>query len=141
MSTPTSRPSALIGTLLLAACGPASDGGDPRDLVQRTGARITGWFAGEADDRPRVHCASAADRPLAADCRLERLADADGMLLILSRPDGGFRRLRMAADGALSAADGAIEARSVRTASAIGVAIGAERYAVPLGMLANGSAP
>jgi len=71
---------------------------------------------------------------------MEAVEDGEGRILILSRPDGGFRRVRIAADGRLGAADGSLEARVAGTDRAIGIVFGEERYSVPATALAAAGA-
>jgi hypothetical protein len=132
MSSRTSRIIALVGMALLAACGKgASDEATPRSPV----SAVREWFEDVNDSRPRILCAIGAGAALAPDCHLEAQADGEGRFWLLSRPDGGFRRLRQGKDGHLSAADGAIEARIARSGQVLGVIVGEERYAVPLNAL------
>jgi hypothetical protein len=132
MSSRTSRIIALAGMALLAACGQgASDEATSRSPV----SAMRDWVEGVTDERPRILCAIGAGVALAPDCRLEAQADGEGRFWLLSRPDGGFRRLRQGKDGRLSVADGAIEARIARSGEMLGVIVGEERYAVPLNAL------
>ena len=136
MSTPTSRSVALAGALLLAACQQTSrdaDAGNNALPTQSAVHEVKDWIAGREDDRREtIACRYGADAALARDCRIEMVDDAQGRTLILSRPDGRFRRVRLGADGTLAAADGAVEARITSTAGAINVSFGDELYAVPL---------
>jgi len=140
MSTRISDRSAAAGALcLLAACNGASPADEPagRSPVET----VRTWVTGLGDRRDLIACAMREGAPLAGDCRIEILDDAHGRVLILSTPDGGFRRMRLAADGAISAADGADEVRTVSDARHVLVAIAGERYAVPLAVLAPDHTP
>ncbi|MCU6452661.1 hypothetical protein LPN01_01055 [Sphingomonas sp. A2-49] len=102
--------------LLLAACG-------DRDA----GATAATVLAGEP-----LACARGA-APLREGCTVERCHDADGLILTVRNPDGGFHRLRVTHDGrGVVAADGAEPARvAVRDRTSIEVAIGGDRYRLP----------
>lgn len=126
--------------MLLVSCQKAPTGEGAAKAVSPIEA-VKGWFAGASDERPRVYCAIGPDAALALDCRLEVVGDAVGRMLILSKPDGGFRRVRVGPDGAMSAADGAAEPRTVRSGNIAGVAIENERYAIPLSALTPIAAP
>jgi len=127
--------------LLLAACSgapPADEAGEAASPVQA----VKNWITGMDDGRDTIPCAMREEDVLAKDCRIEMVADARGRVLILSTPTGGFRRFRVGTDGTLSAADGAADARAVSDAVHMLVAVGSERYAVPLNALdPEGAAP
>jgi hypothetical protein len=66
-------------------------------------------------------------------CRIEAVDTADGRILTVRKPDGGFRRLRVTTDGAgIVAADGA-ELAEVRALvdGASEVSIGGESFRLP----------
>ncbi|WP_244648977.1 hypothetical protein [Sphingomonas sp. CFBP 13714] len=79
-----------------------------------------------------VPCAKGA-AALAPDCTIEQARGPDGVILTLRHADGGFRRLRISADGrGVIAADGAERARvTASTAGSIDVALGTDRYRLP----------
>ncbi len=116
---------ALAAMLLLTACNRRPD---PAVL-----ANIEAEQRAAADDAGRIECAAAATAPLAADCTIERTADAGGALLTVRQPDGGFHRLRITGDGrGVIAADGAETAKvTVVGDNRIEVAIGGARYCLP----------
>jgi hypothetical protein len=107
------RHAALIALLAVAGCGGAHD-----DKV--------------ADARPdaRIECAMTADGPFDKSCALESASDRKS--LILWHKDGGFRRITVADDGTLSAADGA-DAISGTTLpdGRFEIVAGTERYRLP----------
>lgn len=107
----------LLLALALAGCDkPAAGGGAPDEAA---GATIPCALAGAADFK--------------SQCTVERSAVADGIVLTLHHPDGGFRRLEVATDGrGVVAADGA-DAASVKVvgADAIEVSVGEDRYRLP----------
>jgi len=117
MSSRISKRAGLAAVALLAACQSGEDG------QTSEGAR--------RETQP-LYCAVGPGTHAAPDCRLEIVEDADSRVLILSLPHGAFRRVRVAQDGTLSAADGALDARTARVGDFIGVVFGAERYAVPV---------
>lgn len=138
MSTLTFKPAALAGALALAGCqqqslsqSDAANAMDAAAAARSPVQEVKDWIEGAGDPRERIYCGLGADAPVAQDCRMEIVTDAKGRTLVLSRPEGGFRRVRVAADGKLSAADGAVEARIAGTERAIGVVFGGERYSVP----------
>jgi hypothetical protein len=106
------RRSPLLLALAAAACG---DGAVPQP----------------ADDK--IDCALAGSPGFDRICRVERTAGAQGLILTLRAPDGGFRRLLVTSDGrGVVSADGAEPARvTVLGAGAIEVAIGTDRYRLP----------
>lgn len=142
MSLRTSEALGLAGALLLlAGCGggsPQAEGNSAAPSKSPIEA-VKSWVSGVADKRERIYCAIGEAAPLAQDCRIETVEDIESRILILSRPDGGFRRVRVGEGGALVAADGAVEARTARHGTAIAVLFGEERYAVPVTAL--GAAP
>lgn len=67
------------------------------------------------------------------DCTVQRTSLEAGAILTLIAPDGGFRRLAVAADGAgIMAADGAQAARvGTGPGGEVEVAIAGDRYRLP----------
>ena len=116
---------ALAAVLLLAGCDRKPD---PAVL-----ANIEAEQRAAADDAGRIECAADATAPLAADCTIERTTDAEGTLLTVRQPNGGFHRLRIASDGrGVIAADGAEVAKvTVVGDNRIEVANGGARYRLP----------
>ena len=83
--------------------------------------------AGEVAD-PRIHCRPAGADAFTPVCRAER----DGDLLVLFKPDGGFRRLRLDPEQGLLAADGAEPAQIGRTGEhELRVEIGGDVFLLP----------
>jgi hypothetical protein len=80
-----------------------------------------------------VECALGGSSRYERACRVERLSGAEGLVLVLRAPDGGFRRLLVTRDGrGVVAADGAEAARvTVLDADSIEVAVGGDRYRLP----------
>lgn len=116
---------ALATVLLLVACDRKPDAA--------VLANIEAEQRAAADDAGRIECAADAAAPLVADCTIERTADAEGALLTLRQPNGGFHRLRIARDGrGVIAADGSEAAKvTVVGDNRIEVAIGGARYRLP----------
>lgn len=108
---PTAGACALL--LLLAGCG----GGDGAPLEPTPGSS-------------RIACAIGGDR-FAETCFVERSDTAEGAVLTLRQPDGGFRRLQITQAG-LVAADGAEPVAVTQTSpQGIEVAIAGTRYRLP----------
>ncbi|MDP5104294.1 MAG: hypothetical protein NWP98_10250 [Erythrobacter sp.] len=83
-----------------------------------------------------VDCAIGVGAQLAAVCTLEQVAGTQD--IVIHHPDGGFRRLiRDAATGALAPLDGAEPlVASAPDGEMLQFAVGEDRYAVPVAMLA-----
>ncbi len=102
----------LVSVLLLSACGEQS-----------------GELPVQADAIP---CAIGEGAVMAAGCTAERTPSAEGTLLTIRQPDGGFHRLRVASDGAISSADGAELAQTTPVDDGrIDVTVGNARYRLP----------
>lgn len=111
----------LTLVLLLAACsrGPA---GQAATVDNAT-----------VEDDGRIDCRIGADTQFLRACRIERSPGADGTLLTVHKPDGGFRRLTATRDGrGVVAADGA-EPAEVRIVGddLIEVAIAGDAFRLP----------
>jgi hypothetical protein len=108
----STRISSLIALVALAAC---SNGG--KDAAMGT----------------RIDCALDGAAEFARDCTVEAKSSHEGSYLVVHRPDGGFRRLGVGADGrTVSAADGAEEAAVTDKDGGLEVRLGADRYHLPL---------
>jgi hypothetical protein len=129
MSTPISEPNArslfafprwlTLGAILgLAACHPGQPEGAPQS---------------SADSSGKIPCALAGAAEFSPICTVERSEDAEGLILTMRHPDGGFRRLRVMKDGrGVAAADGAIRAKvSLSDDHTIEVALAGDRYRLP----------
>jgi hypothetical protein len=124
MSTRISKRSqylVAILSLLLASCG-----------QEQSGASETAQHRDDAQAAMHIPCAKG-NAALVADCTIEQAAGPDGIVLTIRHPGGGFRRLRVTADGrGVVAADGAEQAHvTVPAAGNIDVALGTERYRLP----------
>jgi hypothetical protein len=107
-------------------------------------ARVSQWADTSKDDRPVIPCARDGAPPSAEPgCRIERLAqggsESGELLLMLSHPDGGFRRLRIARSGLISAADGADLARVSQQGNDVTVSVAGDRYVLHAAQLEPGT--
>jgi hypothetical protein len=89
----------------------------------------------EAADPPRgdaIDCALGS-AGFQRQCTFEQRETADGLTLILRRPDGGFRRLLLRRDGRGAIAADGVEQPQVTTIAdgRAEVAIGGDRYRLP----------
>jgi hypothetical protein len=125
------RISSGILLLTLAACsaspqGPAGSGNSAFDnaLAQANS---------DAEDDGRIVCAPAGSAAFSRQCTLDRTQSAEGLVLTVHKPDGGFHRLLVVKDGrGVVAADGAEAAKVTITADhQIEVAIGGDRFRLP----------
>jgi hypothetical protein len=110
---------AALLTLPLAACD--------KDATSSSHGAVSG------DGGATIPCALGGSEAFKPDCTVERTAVADGIVLTLHHPDGGFRRLQVATDGrGVITADGA-DAASVKVVSpgSIEVTVGEDRYRLP----------
>lgn len=87
----------------------------------------------EAADDGLVNCAVDGAEAFARVCTLDRQQTAEGLVLTLRHPDGGFRRLKVTTDGrGVVAADGAEPADVAITGPGeIEVGIGDDHYRLP----------
>ncbi|MBV9881934.1 MAG: hypothetical protein JO276_02905 [Sphingomonadaceae bacterium] len=116
--------SIALAALLLAGCGqtdasaPAANGAAPT-------------APGEAAQG--IECRPAGAAGFARACTVERDDRPEGRVLILRKPYGGFRRLRLTNDGTgVVAADGAERATvTLLPDSRIEVEIGGDRFRLP----------
>jgi hypothetical protein len=117
----------LAPSALLAACG-----GAPADPPARPTNGAAAPEAGEPDNR--IECWPAGAAGFERACTIDSADSARGRVLTIRKADGGFRRLLIARDGRISAADGAEAARVVTTGSAgTQVEIGGDRFRLPPG--------
>ena len=116
---------AMIAAGSVAACSDAPDNGEL--------ARVEAEQARAAAAGGRVSCALAGAAAFRTDCTLDRIASADGEVLVIGRTDAGFRRFRLTGDGrGLEAADGAEPASvTVIDGGQIEVRVADDRYRLP----------
>jgi hypothetical protein len=128
MFTRTSKFCAVMigGMLLLAAC---SDGKPDNSKL----AEVEKKAAAAADEDGRVLCALDGAEKFGRTCTMDRKTTQTGEEIVLSRSDGGFRRLRVLTNGGgVEVADGAEPAvQTVVDAGLLDVAIGRDRYRLP----------
>jgi hypothetical protein len=111
---------ALPALLSLAACGGPSSTADQREAAASAGAE-------------KIDCAVDGAAGFERACVVERSTGAEGLVLTVRHPSGGFRRLQVTRDGrGVIPADGA-ESAVVRILDDghIEVAIGSDRYKLP----------
>lgn len=108
--------------LVITACGGGSD--DPRVAA--------GAVAETQTALGRIACTLGG--AVKKDCTVERSATADGQMLTLRGPDGGFHRVQVDADGrGLAAADGAGPAVVTRAGDGtIEIVVGGDHYRLPV---------
>lgn len=111
--------------MLLAACGAAPDNGDLAEADAR-GLR-------EAAANGRIECALEGAKLFDRTCTVEEMSRVDGTVLVVGRPNVGYRRLQIIADGrGVVSADGAETAKvTIVGDGMIEVAIGSDRYRLP----------
>jgi ribosomal protein L34 len=85
------------------------------------------------DQDGRIDCRIAADEQFQRFCTIERTRTAQGLVLTVRKPDGGFRRLLATRDGrGVVAADGAEQAQvQIIGDNMIEVAIAGDRFRLP----------
>ena len=115
----------IAGFLLLAACGGAPDNGDLAEAEAR-GSR-------EAAANGRIECALEGAKLFDRTCTVEEMSGVDGTVLVVGRPNVGYRRLQITTDGrGVVSADGAEPAKvTIVGDGMIEVAIGSDRYRLP----------
>ena len=115
----------VAGLLLLAACGGAPDNGDLAEAEAR-GSR-------EAAEDGRIECALERAKLFDRTCTVEEMSGVDGTVLVVGRPNVGYRRLQITTDGrGVVSADGAEPAKvTVVGDGMIEVAVGSDRYRLP----------
>jgi len=107
---------------VLAACGGSETGNGSANSAT---ARV--------EDDGRIECRVGGSDQFERFCTIEPSDTAEGTLLTLRKPDGGFRRLLVATDGrGVVAADGAEQAVvTILGDRRIEVAIGGDAFRLP----------
>ncbi len=131
--------SAVAASLVLAACSgapqaPAGSGNSDFDnALAQAGS--------DADDDGRIVCAPAGNAAFSRQCTLDRVQSAEGLVLTVHKPDGGFHRLLVVKDGrGVVAADGAEAAKvTIVENNQIEVAIGGDRFRLPATIKGKGA--
>jgi hypothetical protein len=118
--------SAALACLSLAACHGAPS--DNRAAL----AEVEANASADAVDDGRIVCAPQGSSAFSQQCTLDRSMTAQGLILTVHPPDGGFRRLLVKPGYGVVAADGAEVAKvTIVGANEIEVAIGGDRYRLP----------
>ena len=135
----STRISSGILLLTLAACSsgsqaPAGSGNSEFD-------NALAQASSDADDDGRIICAPAGNAAFSRQCTLDRAQTAEGLVLTVHKPDGGFRRLLVVKDGrGVIAADGAEAAKvTIVENNQIEVAIGGDRFRLPATIKGKGA--
>jgi hypothetical protein len=91
----------------------------------------------------KVECALAGSADFERTCTTEQIAGADGIILVIRHPDGGFRRFDILTDGrGLAPADGFDETKiSLRSDGMIEVSSGDDKYRLPAQIKGNQAPP
>lgn len=124
----------FVLAFVLAACG----GNEAEDLKNAEK---------EADEAAaldgKVECALAGSSSFERTCTTERIAGADGQILVIRHPDGGFRRFDILTDGrGLAPADGFDETKiNLLDGGMIEVSSGDDKYRLPAQIKGNEAAP
>lgn len=115
----------VAGSLLLAACGGAPDNSDLAAAEAR-GSR-------EAAQDGRIECALEGAKLFDRTCTIEEISGGEGTVLVVGRPNVGYRRLQITTDGrGVVSADGAEPAKvTIVGDRMIEVAVGNDRYRLP----------
>src|SRR3546814_14680335 len=87
----TKNSGGALALLLLAACNASPDNGALSDAESRR--------AGEAAINGRIDCALEGAKRFDRDCTIDEMRGADDTILVVGRPDKGYRRLQIATDG------------------------------------------
>ena len=125
MSMPISRTLlVLFATICLACCG----GSEAEDLQ-----KAENDAAEQAALDGKVKCALAGSATFDRTCTTERIAGADGQILVIRHAEGGFRRFRILTDGrGLAPADGFDETKITLIENGmIEVSSGDDKYRLP----------
>jgi hypothetical protein len=114
--------------LVLAACGTADPAAN-NDALLESEAQARADLA----ESGLVYCAVNGAQGFRPECQVERTQSAEGVVLTMRHPDGGFRRLLVTTDGrGLIAADGSEPAIVTPVSEReIEVAIVLDRYRLP----------
>lgn len=86
----------------------------------------------QAEDDGRIVCAPAGNAAFARNCTLDRTKSAEGLILTVHKPDGGFHRLLVKPGYGVVAADGAEVAKvTIIGPEEIEVLIGGDKFRLP----------
>lgn len=117
----------LAGFMVIASTGCSSEP-DNSQLAEVEAAQSR-----DAAAAGRVLCALGGAEDFQRNCTMDRIASADGTILVLGRADAGYRRFRLIATGyGVEAADGAEPAVITMVDDGmIEVAVAQDRYRLP----------
>lgn len=134
MFTPISK--FFAAALLLASL--AGCGGDESRSLEQAEKDA----ADQAARDGKVECALAGSENFARSCTTEQIAAADGKILVIRHPDGGFRRFNILTDGrGLAPADGFDETRiRLLDTNMIELTSGDDKYRLPAQIKGQGNA-
>ena len=81
----------------------------------------------------RIECALEGAKGFDRTCTIDEMSGADGAILVVGKPDVGYRRLQIATDGrGVISADGSEPAKvTIIGDGVIEVAVGGDRYRLP----------
>ena len=115
----------LPALLLVGGC----DGAPDNSALAEAEARGTR----EAAANGRIECALEGAKLFDRTCTIEEMTGADGIILIVGKPNVGYRRLQVTTDGrGVVPADGSQPASvAIVGDGMIEVAVGADRYRLP----------
>ena len=119
---------ALLGMSALLVCAGCSSQPDNSQLAEVEAAQSR-----DAAAAGRVYCALGGAEDFQRNCTMDRIASADGTILVLGRADAGYRRFRLIATGyGVEAADGAEPATiTMVNDGMIEVTVAQDRYRLP----------
>ena len=85
-----------------------------------------------AEGPEHIECALGPGTGFAQDCAIERSQEGGVYKMIVRHPDGGFRRFEVNASNEIMASDGADTAVVALKGAVAEVAVGEDRYRIPL---------
>ena len=111
--------------LLASGCNGAPDNGAL--------AEAEAHGSNEALKDGRIECALEGAKAFDRTCTIDEMSGADATILVMGKPDVGYRRLQIATDGrGVIAADGSEPAKvAIVGDGVIEVAVGGDRYRLP----------
>jgi len=112
--------------LFLAGCGLLPN------AEQREADRLAEQQAKAVEEEGRIECRIGNAAQFERFCSVSRAETADGLVLTVRKPDGGFRRLRVTDDGrGVEPADGAEPAQLALTGGMLEVTVAGDTYRLP----------
>jgi hypothetical protein len=125
MSMPISK---LFGVIAIS-CALVACGKSKSDSLQKAEASADK----QAADDGKIECALAGGKDYTRSCETERITSAEGTVLVIRHPDGGFRRFNILTDGrGLAPSEGFDETKIVvMNDGMIELSSGDDRYRLP----------